>query len=230
MCAQPQKSAGTLALAILLLTVLLRSAGSYAAGPATVAFSLDFPGSDPARYSITVESDGHSHYDCSAKVSADSTDTEEYQSDFTVSAATRDRIFDLAARAHYFSGKVDSGKKKLAFTGNKKLSYTDGQRNFTASYNFSFEPAVQELTSLFQGMSATLEYGRHLVFYHRYQKLGLDEELKAMEDEARRGNLAELQAVRPILQEIYDDPSVINVVRARAQVLMQMGSGGPSGR
>jgi hypothetical protein len=51
-----------------------------------------------------------------------------------------------------------------------------------------------------------------------------------MEDEARRGNLIELQAVKPILQEIYDDSSVINVVRARARRIMAMASGPTAGR
>jgi hypothetical protein len=32
-----------------------------------------------------------------------------------------------------------------------------------------------------------------------------------------------VQAVRPILQAIFDDQSVMNVVRARAQRIMEMG-------
>ena len=37
--------------------------------------------------------------------------------------------------------------------------------------------------------------------------------------------LVELQVARPVLQEIYDDGSVMNVVRARAQRIMEMGNG-----
>ncbi len=44
-----------------------------------------------------------------------------------------------------------------------------------------------------------------------------------MEDEARTGGILELQAVKAVLQEIYDDNSVMNVVRARAQRIMEMG-------
>lgn len=193
-----------------------------AAEPATVTFSLDFPGSDPEHYSISAQSDGRAHYECSGKISSDSDDQEAYQTDFNFSDATRARIFDLAAQAHYFSGKIDSGNHKLANTGAKKLAYKDGQREFAASYNFSPVPAVEQLTALFQGVSATLEFGRRLVYYHHYQKLALDDELKRMEDEARRGEIAELQAVKPILQAIYDDSSVINVVRVRAQRIMEM--------
>jgi hypothetical protein len=188
----------------------------------TVTFSLNFPNSDPERYSISVNTDGHAHYECTAKISGDSDDREDYQSDFTFSDTTRARIFELAEQAQYFSGKVDAGKKKLAFTGTKTLTYKDDQKSFSADYNYSSELPVQELTTLFQSTAATLEFGRHLTYYHRYQKLGLDDELKQMEDEYRRGNLAEIQAIQPLLQQIYQDPSVINVVRARAQRLMEM--------
>jgi len=202
---------------------------SHAADSATVTFSLDFPSSDPEHYSISVAADGHARYECSAKISADSEDRESYQSEFTFSDGTRARIFELAAQAHYFSGKIDAGNHKLAFTGTKKLAYTDGQRSNAAEYNFSAVAPVQQLTALFQSVAATLDFGRRLAYAHRYQKLALDDELKKMEDSARRGELAELQSVKPILQQIYDDNSVLNVVRARAQRLMSMAKGAPGG-
>jgi hypothetical protein len=196
-----------------------------AADPATVTFSLDFPNSSPEHYSFSVQSDGHAKYESSGKISAESDERSSFDSDFIFSDSTRARIFQLTAQAHYFSGKIDSGNKKLAFTGAKKLTYKDGQRNASADYNFSAVPAVQQLTALFQAVGATLEYGRRLTFYHHYQKLALDDELKRMEDEALHGNLAELQAVKPVLQEIYDDSSVINLVRARAHRIMEMKPG-----
>jgi hypothetical protein len=195
---------------------------SIATDPASVTFSLDFPNSSPEHYSIVVQSDGHAHYESSGKISADSDVGDAYQTDFTLSDATRARIFGLAAQAHYFSGKVDSGNKKLAFTGAKKLVYEDGQRNSSADYNYSQQPAVQQLTTLFQSLAATMEFGRRMTYFHHYQKLALDDELKRMEDQAKRGDLAELQAVSPVLKEIYDDTSVINVVRARARRIMEM--------
>jgi hypothetical protein len=206
----------------LLAAFLLLSVPSIATDPASVTFSLDFPDSSPEHYSIVVQSDGHAHYESSGKISADSDVRDDYQTDFTFSDATRARIFGLAAQAHYFSGKVDSGNKKLAFTGAKKLVYKDGQRSSSADYNYSQQPAVQQLTTLFQSLAATMEFGRRMTYFHHYQKLALDDELKRMEDQAKRGDLAELQAVSPVLKEIYDDTSVINVVRARARRIMEM--------
>ena len=188
----------------------------------TVNFTFDFPNSNPEHYSITVEKDGHAHYESSGKISDDSDDRQTYQTDIELLDATRVRIFDLAAQAHYFSGKIDSGNKKLAFTGSKKLSFRDAQRNSSADYNYSSLPAVQQLTTLFQSLSATLEFGRRLAYFHRYQKLALDDELTHMEEEARRGEIIELQAVKPILQQIYSDETVMNIDRARALRIMDM--------
>lgn len=201
-----------------------------AADAPAVIFTFDFPSSSPEHYSITVEKDGHAHYESVAKISDESDDRQTYQTDFELSDATRVRIFDLAAQAHYFSGKIDSGNKKLAFTGSKNLSYRDAQRNTSADYNFSSVPAVQQLTTLFQSLSATLEFGSRLAYFHRYQKLALDDELTHMEDQARQGEIIELQAVRPVLKQIYDDETVMNIDRARALRIIDMAPAPAAGK
>jgi len=211
-----------LGLPVALIAILCWTFPALGEGPGSVGFSLDFPNSSPEHYSFAVQADGRAHYESSGKITADSDERDDYQADFTFSDANRSRIFDLAAQAHYFSGKVDSGTKKIAFTGAKKLTYSDGQRDNTAAYNYSTIPAVQQLTTVFQGVAATMEFGRRLTYFHRYQKLALDEELKRMEDEAKSGQLTEIQAVKPVLQDIYEDNSVINVVRARARRIVEM--------
>ncbi|MFZ1160027.1 MAG: hypothetical protein WAO10_19740 [Candidatus Sulfotelmatobacter sp.] len=205
------------------IALILCAATARAAEPATITFTLDFPTSDPDRYTISVTQAGHGKYECSAKISPESDDRENYQAEFELSPAGRARVFDLAAQAHFFAGKIDSGNRKLAFTGSKTLAYKDGEHSTSATYNYSTVPPVQELTAFFQNLSATLEFGRHLAYFHRYQKLALDEELKHMEDQARSNELSELQAVQPVLQQILDDQSVLNVVRARAERLLAMG-------
>ncbi len=192
---------------------------------ATVTFTLDFPLSDPTHYSIAVDANGHANYECTVKDQEDA-EGQSYRTEFNVTAANRQRIFEWAKQAKYFSGKVDSGNKKLASTGDKILSYQDGKQSYTARYNYSGLEPVRQLTTLFQGMEATLDYGRRLAYYHRYQKLALDEELKRMEAQARDNELSEIQSVEPVLQAIVDDNSVINMVRARAKALIQMQSNG----
>jgi len=204
-------------------------AAATTSAPPVVTFTLDFPQSTPTHYSIAVAVDGHARYESTGKIDPDS-EEETYQSEFQVSARNRERIFDWAKQAQYFSGKVDSGNGKLAFTGAKVLSYQDGQISNTAHYNYPKLEAVRQLTALFQGMGQTLEYGRRLAYYHRYQKLALDDELKRMEAQAKTNALDEIQGVAPILREIVGDTSVMNVVRVRAQEMIQMGSESAAGR
>jgi hypothetical protein len=215
---------GMAAVAVVCLSrcVLSQDQANQNAG-AVVTFSLDFPKSDPSHYSISVDSSGQGRYECTARAEKDA-EEQSYRAVFTVSASNRDRILAWTKQAKYFAGKIDSGNQKLAFTGEKVLSYQDGQRSATARYNYSSLEPVRQLTTLFQNMANTLDYGRRLAYYHRYQKLALDDELKRMEAQAKNNELSEIQGVTPVLQEILEDTSVINVVRARAKELIQMGS------
>ncbi len=194
--------------------------------PATVTFTLDFPGSQPGRYSVQVQSDGKARYESSGRPVPDSDESDNFDYEFTISPATREKIFALSAKAGYFQKDLDSHRKNMAFTGKKTLSYKDAQRSGDSTYNYSPDVAVQELTNLFQGLSATLELGHRLEYGLRYQKLALAEDLKRTEESARLSPPVEIQAIAPILQQIIADSSVMNVTRARAQRLL----GRPAGR
>jgi hypothetical protein len=199
---------------------ILACSQTEAQAPAVITFTIDFPTSQPEHYSIRVQSDGSARYQSSGRLSADSDATDSFDLEFTVGAETRQKIFELAAKAGYFQKDVDSRHKDLAFTGKKTLAYKDAQRSGESTYNYSPQPAVQDLTSLMQSLSATLEFGHRLQYDRHYQKLALDEEFKRMEELSRTSELIEVAAIQPILAQIIADQSVINVTRARAQRLL----------
>lgn len=226
---------------LVLSSVVSFSTPADSQAAAVVSFTLDFPGSQPEHYSIRIPSGGAAHYESNARLSADSdapdshnndphnTDPQSNDSknndsfdlDFALTPETRQKIFELAAKSGYFQKDVANHHKGLAFTGKKTLVYKDAQRSGESTYNYSTLPAVQELTTLLQSLSATLEFGRRLQYDHHYQKLALDEELKRMEEMARSNQLLEITAIQPILDQIIADPSVLNIARARAQRLLQ---------
>jgi hypothetical protein len=213
-----------LALAVLFSSSMLAAQASPSHSSATspvVTFTLDFPASNPPHYSIAVDANGHATFESTVKADENS-DPDTYRIEFEMTPGNRDRIFQWAKQANYFAGKVDSGNRKLAFTGDKALSYQDGERSFTAHYNFSTLEPVRQLTTLFQKIAGTLDYGRELTYDDRYQKLALDDVLKRMEMQAKNDELSEIQSLAPILQEIVADSSVIHVVRARAKELIEM--------
>jgi len=185
-----------------------------------IAFEQTFPGSDPAHYVFSVASDCHATYESNGKLTPESEDDDSFHLEFTASQATCAKVFDLAKQAHYFEKEIDSKKKNLASTGVKVLSYKDAQKSAKATYNYSTIPSVQELTEIFQGLGATLEFGRRLEYDHHYQKLALDDEMRRMQESETSRGLQDVSAIEAILQQIIDDPSVIQVVRVRAQRLL----------
>jgi hypothetical protein len=200
-------------LALFALLLICLPVKARAASP-TVSYEQDFPGSDPEHYTITVSNDGHSSYKSDGKLGEQGPGVEE-EFNFVLSPGTTQQVFDLAKRAHYFEGKIDS-KKKVASTGTKILIYHDGTQENKATFNYSTVAGVQALTQLFQGLSSTLEFGRRLQYYYRHQKLGLNEELTNMQDAQADKQLGDIAPVVPILNEIAKDPTVINVARSKA--------------
>lgn len=187
---------------------------------ASVIFKLDFPGADPSHYEIVIASDGQGSYVSNGKFDDESDPADPEQLQFVVSEDVRKQVFDLAKKSHYFAEKVDSGQKNIANTGAKTLAYKDANHNSEATYNYSMLQPITQLTSIFQNLSNTMEFGRKLVYLHKYQKLALDDQLKRMEEMQRENNLGDVGAIAPVLNDIANDSSVMKVSRARALRLL----------
>ncbi len=213
----------------LCVAVLTVAAPAQPSPAAVITFSLDFPGSIPEHYRLEIRATGPCHYESSGRLSPEVDYQESYAADVVLSAAGRARMFDLAAQAHYFEGAIAYRKRHLANTGVKILRYNDGQRSTQASYNYSEVVPVQQLTQQIQRIATTLEFGRRLLYYHRYQRLALEDELKRMEEMARGNTLEEVQAVAPMLEKIAADATVLNVSRVRAQRLLARAAAATSG-
>lgn len=186
----------------------------------TIHFTYAMEGATPDHYSIALDSTGKAAYSATESDTRTTTPGEPYTFKFTISPATASRIFDLAKQVNYFQGDFELHGRKLANMGAKTLSFSDSDTYHETTYNYSINPAMQQLTELFQGLGETLEYGRRLVFLHRYEPLGLDAELKSMEVEASRNRLPELQVIQPVLESIANDTAVMNISRRRAQGLL----------
>ena len=212
---------------------------------ASVTFRFLYKQMHPARFEIFVRSDGTASYesqDDAPVITASapenpayqkpegqekqSSDAEEikgdvYHRNFQITPTLKTRIFDLAKLANYFDGDFDFRKHNVAFTGKKTLVYSDGTHSTQATYNWSENQAINELTEVFNRISQTFEFGQRLAFEFRFQKLELDSELASMEDVAKRGGLAELHVIVPLLQQLANDKSVMHVARERAARLLK---------
>lgn len=190
----------------------------------TVTFTFDWPSLEPHRYIIAVDSSGNTAYQSWTADSAagPSSADDPYLLKVTVSPTARDRIFALARQLKYFNGDFEYRKHRVADTGDKTLAYADPDKQYGTRYNWSENPDIDELTALFQGMSTTLESGRRLERLHRFERLGLDEELKNLERVAVEHRASELQLIAPILVQLAQDPAVLNIARQRARHILQI--------
>jgi len=211
-------------LAFLLLLFALPSVaqpGSAAPAQASVRFSFDWPQGYPWQsYLIDVQSTGQTAFNGTPH--ADETnDTDPYQQDFIMSEANRQKIFELAQKLNYFQGDFDSHLKHVAQTGKKTLQYQSPQTRGSTTYNWSQNADVQELTKVFEAIAMTIDYGRKLAFQYRFDKLGMNQRMKELEDLQSRGDAQELQVIAPILQKIANDPNIMNISRESAHRLLQ---------
>lgn len=188
----------------------------------TVSFDFVLQGATPPHYSIAVQPDGKASYRADEVPSAGSTPLQPYLTQFVVSQPTRQRIFDLTLALKCFQGKYEFRGGRIANMGAKKLKCAYADRETITEFNYTTNSQLQQLTTIFQNIGNTLEFGRRLAYLYRFDRLGLDAELKAMEDAANNNRLQEMQAVAPQLEKILNDGGIMNITRRRAEHLLQL--------
>ncbi len=193
--------------------------GKYAS--AVVQYLSDWRAQDPPRYSIAVDSAGRATYHSEPAADPNGGSAPEpYEVEWTASNSVREKIFELAAKANYFHGNFAS-KAKVADTGLKTLTYKDQTRDFSTSYNFSENPAVRDLTEIFQRIAFTAEMGRKLAHDARYDKLAIDADLKTLQEQQKAGEALEFGSIQPILQQIADNTAMLRMAQQRARDILR---------
>jgi len=178
----------------------------------TIVYTFENPDREVKRYSIFVDDSGRGRY-------LQTDDAKELE--FTVSEQTRERIFLLAKSLRFFDGDFNFTKHRVAYTGDRTLSYQGSGRQHTTRYRHSSNPAVAELTGIFEGIQHSLAADDRLRFLLRHDKLGLNGYLAALERDAKNGWLKEKRLLASTLKSIESDRSVMEIARQRAQRLLQ---------
>jgi hypothetical protein len=213
----------------LFLAMLAVNAPAQCGNPAgnaaisTVTFDSVWERATPQKYTITASSSGSAKYISSSPSKPEdksAAQDENYQAEFTMSAAVQEKIFRLVRDAKYFNGDFDFRSHPVASTGKKTLAFADATRHFQTVFDYSENKSIQELTAIFQGISSTIQHGRKLQYLRRFDKLGLEAELKGMESEVDSHYLAELQIIAPLLKSLAEDSAVLNIARQRAKRLL----------
>ncbi len=77
------------------------------------------------------------------------------------------------------------------------------------------------LTDTFLAIANTMDEGRKLEFLHRYDRLGLDEEMNFLTEQVEAGRALELETISATLSSLADDTALMQRVRLRAVQLLE---------
>lgn len=184
----------------------------------TVVFTFVLWSANPPYYSIAIDSTGASTYQ-SAPDSVDKTGV-PYTIEFQASDATRRTTFSIARDLNFFSGEFPTSLGFPAKEPVKTLTYHDSTFNNQITFTDSTDSRIQELASVFDEISATLEFGRRLAYSHEHAPNALASELASMKKDSQRHLLRELHAVAPILRDIAADEKLPSSTREEAQTIL----------
>ncbi len=199
------------------------------AGDARVSFTIDRAGIDVPHLAITVHADGSGSYEATAMpvtfsgrygAEAANPAPESIRQAIHVSSEGTAKIFAGAHTANLFRISCGSKAKNIADTGRKTLAYDGPEGGGSCVYNYSENKSVTGLTDYFQGMAYTLDEGRRLEFRHRYDRLGLDQEMATLLAQADAGRAPELGTIAPVLEALVADGDLLERVRLRARKLL----------
>ena len=207
------------------------SVAAPAAG-STIIFKFEDARQQPAKYQITLRSDGSGHF-ISLVGNAPPDDIADLpaqgqERDLRIADATRDRLFSIAAKEKYFATKCDAGAAKIAYQGTKTLVYEGPDGRGACTYNYSQDAKLQWITSQLVGLATTLEEGRRLTVQHQHSRLVLDAELENLTNLVHEGQATEVQTIAPVLTSIIEDENVMLRARRRAQALLDNDSSHPA--
>ncbi len=131
-------------------------------------------------YSITVASDGNTVYESTDTQKKAEDALDPYQLKFTMSEPTLKKIFLAHGSRQSFPRRLRV-QREDAHTGTRTLRYTDQNLDLKQTYEWSQDPSIQQLTSIFEGIAAVQESARRLRFLRRFDKLSVDAELKGLQ-------------------------------------------------
>jgi hypothetical protein len=179
---------------------------------ASLTFVKSFPGSSPDYYRIVLQEDGAAVYFTEEK--------DPRPIAFKVSEDLTKQAFDLAAKLDHFKGASLESPRKVAFMGKKTAIWESGSERGETSFNYSDRPEANDLTTLFERISATQQTILELQRIMRFDKLGLMKYLLQTEIALDKKDLADPEQLVGLLEQISNNKTFMDICRQRAKIMI----------
>jgi hypothetical protein len=208
-----------------LLLLVVSASFAVAQTPATSAriiYTFDHPQLQPSRYTITVDETGHGRFVSQPGVASLDDDIAPAPVDRSIQldpTLTTD-LFRYAREHNFFATPCSNVQGKLAFTGNKTVTYSGPDGQGSCSFVWAADAGLQRLSDQMVAVAYTLEIGRRLDLEVRHDRLGLDAELEGLQDAVKDHRAVDLANIAEQLQTIAADQDVMVRARKRAFALL----------
>jgi hypothetical protein len=186
---------------------------------------VDFsnPGLTPPHWTMVIHPDGsgHFHSDRGGAPAAKLQTIEPVivDRDFQLSEPFVDGLF-ATVHSHRLLNIRCQSREKVAFQGWKKISYKGPDGEGSCEFNYSSDKQIRALGDSLVSVASTMIEGARLELLLRHDPLGLYKEMEYVAEASEDGRLQQLGAIRSILKQLEDDPSVMEHVRQRARTLL----------
>lgn len=213
---------------LLALSMLVRApSGSADGGTGAQASVIQVqyanPGLIPGQWTMVIHPDGSGHFSSqrgdAPREQPGGVEATHIDRDIELTPQFAARIFQLAHRKKLFRMQCES-RLKVAFRGLKTLTYTGPDGHGACSFNYSNDEDIEALGDSLVSVATTLIEGERLELLLRHDPLGLDRETQTLMEMAGDGRAQQVNLIRPILERLAEDDTVLERVRKRACSLL----------
>lgn len=212
-----------LAAALLPLFLLLFASGSTAQQPAIITIEVTNPQLAPPYWKLSFDVEGHGQFDAAADTITQPGHNTivlgEIHEPVQLSAEFASHAFEIAHQRKFFAFPCES-HMKVAFQGNKHVTYTGPDGSGSCQFNYSRDKAIQDLSDSFMAVENTLLIGARLEKLLQHDRLGLDQEMEYLSTAAHNGTAVEMGVIRGTLTRIADDEQILERARRKARLLL----------
>jgi hypothetical protein len=212
---------------LLLLSGALFALHSPAESGSVVRVDFSNPALTPAKWTLEIHPDGSGHFHSERGAVTETVqqgiEPATVDREIQLSAAFTQRAFETVHRQKLASDGCES-HLKVAFQGWKRITYSGPEGEESCEFNYSKNRELQSLADSFVSVASTIIEGARLELLLHHDPLGLDHELEYLEEGTESGRLQEIGSIRPILEQLQDNPSVMERVRRRAKLLLTQSS------
>jgi len=128
----------------------------------------------------------------------------------------------LSQKLDYFAGSYGELQSSPETHNVYTLAYRYGSVNNQYTYSTLSDADLEELTSVFEELSQTFEFGRKLSEFELRNRKAIGPQLDVMKTKADRRALRDLPALVPILRDLAADTSVDAAARKQASSLIKL--------